>query len=66
MEEPGKYHTSPTPWVIVRWHSLTQRTVVRRFRSRNDADGHLAVLRRLMPNADLRVVFDLDHSSSKI
>lgn len=47
-------------WAIVRWLSPTQRSVVGQFRSRSDADSHLSVLRRLMPEAELQVVFDLD------
>ena len=36
-----------------------QRTIVGRFRSRSDADGHLHCLRQLIPNASFVVVFDL-------
>jgi hypothetical protein len=35
-----------------------QRIVVGRFRSRSDADGHLACLRQLIPNASFVVFFD--------
>lgn len=31
-----------------------------RFRSRSDADGHLTILQRLMPEADLRVIVDVE------
>ncbi|MDF5728917.1 MAG: hypothetical protein PUP92_13045 [Rhizonema sp. PD38] len=37
---------------------VPKRIIVRRFRNRNDADSHLATLRQLMPEADLKVVFD--------
>ncbi|MBW4545945.1 MAG: hypothetical protein KME25_16080 [Symplocastrum torsivum CPER-KK1] len=37
-----------------------QRKVVDRCRTRSDAEGHLQVLRRLMPEAQLVVVFDCD------
>ena len=58
MEESTPYRIALTQWVIVHWHSPTERTVVRRFRSRNDAESHLATLRQIMPEADLKVVFD--------
>jgi hypothetical protein len=35
-----------------------QRITVARLRNRSDAEGHLAVLRRLIPNADFAIVFD--------
>jgi hypothetical protein len=37
-----------------------QRVVVGRFRRHSDAEGHLQVLRRLMPEAQLVIVFDCD------
>jgi hypothetical protein len=37
-----------------------QRTIVGRFRSRSDADGHLQCLRQLIPHASFEVVFDLE------
>jgi hypothetical protein len=54
------YRTTLAPWAIVQWHSPTHRTVVARFRNRNDADGRLTVLRRLMPEAELQVAFDCE------
>ena len=58
MEEPTTYRIALTPWVIVHWLSPTQRTTVRRFRSRSDAEGYLSTLRQLIPEGDLKVVFD--------
>lgn len=58
MEESTPYQTAITPWLIVQWHSPTERTVIRRFRSRNDADSYLVTLRQLMPLADLKVIFN--------
>jgi hypothetical protein len=54
------YRTALAPWVVIRLLSPTQQTIVGRFRSRSDADGHLAVLRRLMPDAELQVIFDME------
>ncbi|ARV61429.1 hypothetical protein BZZ01_24885 [Nostocales cyanobacterium HT-58-2] len=54
------YRTVLAPWAVVRWVSPTERIVIGRFRSRSDADGHLAVLQRLTPEADLRVIVDME------
>lgn len=54
------YRTALAPWIVIRLLSPTQQTVVGRFRSRSDADGHLAVLCRLMPEAELQVIFDME------
>jgi hypothetical protein len=58
MEEPGLYHIAHKPWLIVHRLSATEQKIICRFRNRNDADGYLTVLRRLMPDADLKVVFE--------
>lgn len=55
----GKRHS---PWVIVRLLPNMQRAVVGRFRKRSDAEGHLQVLQRLIPNAEMIVVFDVEES----
>jgi hypothetical protein len=49
-------------WLVVRLLPKMQRVVVGRFRRHSDADaeGHLQVLRCLMPEAQLVVVFDCD------
>ena len=49
-----------SPWVIVRLLPKMQRMVVGRFRTRTDAEGHLLALRRLMPDAEMIVVFDVE------
>lgn len=49
-----------SPWVIVRLLPNMQRVVVGRFRRRVDAEGHLLVLRRLMPDAEMIVMFDVE------
>ncbi|KAB8319192.1 hypothetical protein SD81_009820 [Tolypothrix campylonemoides VB511288] len=60
MRQTKTYRTALAPWAVVRCFSPNERTVLSRFRSRSDADGHLAVLRRLMPEADLQVIVDMD------
>ncbi|AOW99524.1 hypothetical protein BJP34_08720 [Moorena producens PAL-8-15-08-1] len=47
------------PWVIVRLLPKMQRVVVARFRKRSDAEGHLKALKRLMPDAQFVIIFDL-------
>ena len=47
-------------WVIVRLLPNMRRVVVGRFRTRSDAEGHLQALRRLIPGAEMIVVFDVE------
>lgn len=47
------------PWCIVRHLPNLQNPIVARFRRRNDAEAHLQVLRRLMPNAQFSIIFDV-------
>lgn len=52
------YHARLNSWAIARLLPNMQRTIVARFRSRSDADGHLQCLRQLIPDASFVVVFD--------
>ncbi|HEY9671303.1 MAG TPA: hypothetical protein V6D11_07660 [Waterburya sp.] len=52
------YKQRLTPWAIARLLPDMQRTIVGRFRSRSDADGHLQFLQRQIPNASFVVIFD--------
>lgn len=45
-------------WLLVRLLPNMQRVTVAQYRSRSDADGHLEILRRLMPNAEFVVMFN--------
>ncbi len=47
------------PWVIVRLLPKMQRVIVARFRNRSDAEGNLQALKRLMPDAQFIIIFDL-------
>ena len=49
-----------SPWIIVRLLPNMQRVTVGRFRTRSDADGHLRILQRLIPTAEMVVVFDVE------
>lgn len=51
-------------WAIARILPDKQRTIVSRFRSRSDADGHLQCLRQRMPHASFVMVFD-PHSDTE-
>ncbi len=47
------------PWCVVRHLPNLQNPIVARFRRRNDAEAHLQVLQRLMPNAEFSIIFDV-------
>ncbi|NEO67200.1 MAG: hypothetical protein F6J98_45355 [Moorea sp. SIO4G2] len=47
------------PWALIRLLPKMQRVVVRRFRNRSDAEGHLEALKRLMPDEKFIIIFDL-------
>ncbi len=47
------------PWCIIRQLPNMQNRIVCRLRSRSDAEGHLQVLRRLMPTLRFTIIFDL-------
>ena len=51
------------PWVLVRLLPNLQQITVAQYRSRSDADGHLQVIRRLMPNAKFEVMFNPELSA---
>ncbi|MBD1809501.1 hypothetical protein H6F98_29215 [Microcoleus sp. FACHB-SPT15] len=54
------YRERLNPWVMVRLLPNMQRLTVGQFRTRSDADGHLQILRRLIPNAKFVVMFNAD------
>ncbi|NEP28539.1 MULTISPECIES: hypothetical protein [Moorena] len=47
------------PWAVIRLLPQMQRVVVGRYRNRSDAEGHLRVLKRLMPDGEFVIIFDL-------
>lgn len=49
---------NPHPWCIVRDLPNMQRLVVARFHRRNDAEGYLQILRRLLPESGHTIMFD--------
>ncbi len=52
------YRERLNPWVLVRLLPNMKRVTVGQFRSRSDADGHLVILRRLIPHAEFVVMFN--------
>jgi hypothetical protein len=54
------YKERLNPWVLVRLLPNMQRITVGQFRNRSDADGHLQILRRLIPQAKFVVMFNAD------
>lgn len=52
------YKERLNPWAITRLLPDMQRVTVARFRSRSDADGHVQLLRQLIPDGSFTVVFD--------
>ena len=59
------YRERLNPWVLVRLLPNMQRMTVGQYRNRSDADGHLAIIRRLMPNAKFVVMFNPDSLQSQ-
>jgi hypothetical protein len=53
------YKDKLTPWCIIRPVSNVQRRIVGRFRRRVDAEGHLKILKQLIPNAPFEIMFDI-------
>jgi hypothetical protein len=52
------YRDRLSPWCIIQRLPKMQRSVVARFRKRNDAEAHLRALQRLNPALHYEIVFD--------
>ncbi len=52
------YQQKLSPWTIVRVLPDLQKITVARFRRRNEAEGHLIILNRMMPLAEFAIVFE--------
>jgi hypothetical protein len=55
------YKDSLQPWAVVRLDENLQWTIIGRYKSRSDADGHLLLLRQRVPDREFKVVFDLQN-----
>ncbi len=55
------------PWCIIRPFSNMRTQIVGRFRNRSDAEGHLRILKRLIPNVPYQIMFDIrsEHTASE-
>ncbi len=53
------YKDKLNPWCIIRPVSNVQMRIVGRFRRRSDAEGHLQVLKRMIPNIPFEIMFDI-------
>ena len=54
------YRDSLSPWAIVRLlPNNLQWIIIARYRNRSDADGHLQLLRRRVPQMRFEVIWDL-------
>ncbi|NEQ64324.1 MAG: hypothetical protein F6K21_02270 [Symploca sp. SIO2D2] len=47
-----------SPWCIIKLLPKMQRLTVARFRRRGDAEAHMQVLRRLIPDATFTIIYD--------
>jgi len=56
--ESHGYRQRLNTWAVVRLLPNMQRSIVTRFRTRSDADGHLSFLRTHMPKSQFQVIFD--------
>jgi hypothetical protein len=53
------YKDSLKPWAVARQGDNLQWTIIARYKSRSDADGHLQLLRQRVPNLEFKVVFEV-------
>ncbi len=53
------YRDKLNPWCIIRPVSDVQMRIVGRFRRRVDAEGHLKILKQLIPNVPFEIMFDI-------
>lgn len=52
------YKNQLRPWCIIRNLPELKKAVVCRFRHRNDAEGHLLVLKQMIPKISYEIAFD--------
>ena len=53
------YKAQLYPWCIIRPFPNMRTQIVGRFRSRSDAEGHLRVLKRMIPTVAYEIMFDI-------
>jgi hypothetical protein len=47
------------PWCIIRPFPDMRTIIIGRFRRRADAEGHLRILKQIMPSVPFEIVFDV-------
>lgn len=52
------YQQQLSPWTIIRVRPNLKPITVARFRRRSDAEGHLVILKQLIPFAKFTIVFE--------
>ncbi len=52
------YQQKLSPWTIVRLQPNLQNITVGRFRRRSDAEGHMQILKQMMPQVQFAIAFD--------
>ncbi len=58
-QPPMTYKDKLNPWCIIRPVSTVQMRIVGRFRRRCDAEGHLQILKRMIPDVPFEIMFDV-------
>ncbi len=53
------YKAQLYPWCIIRPLPNMKSLIVGRFRRRSDAEGHLQILRRMIPAVAFQIMFDI-------
>jgi len=59
------YKDKLNPWCIIRPVSSVQMRIVGRFHRRVNAEGHLQILKQLMPNVPFEIMFDVAPEDTK-
>ena len=60
------YKAQLYPWCIIRPFPNMRTQIVGRFRNRSDAEGHLHILKRLIPNVPYQIMFDITPEPSDL
>ncbi len=53
------YFNQLNPWCIIRPFPNMRSRIVGRFRRRVDAEGHLRILKQMIPNVRFEIMFDI-------
>jgi hypothetical protein len=59
------YKAQLYPWCIIRPFPNMRVQIIGRFRNRSNAEGHLQILKRLMPNVPYQIMFDIPPEDSE-